>query len=74
MGKCGAVLAAEHVLKKKFGEEEALKKISELEMRFTQMNSSLMCRELKGIGTGKVLRTCRGCVTDAVVILEDLLR
>ena len=74
MGKCGAVLAAEHVLKKKFGDEAASKKISELEMRFMQMNSSIMCRELKGIGTGKVLRTCRGCVTDAAVMLEDLLK
>ncbi|MBO4866514.1 MAG: C_GCAxxG_C_C family protein [Ruminococcus sp.] len=74
MDKCGAVLAAELVLKRKFGEEIASKKIAELEKRFMEMNSSLMCRELKGIGTGKVLRTCRGCVTDASVILEDLLK
>lgn len=73
MGKCGAVLAAELVLKKKFGEEKAAAKIAELESRFMAMNSSVMCRELKGMGTGKVLRTCRGCVTDAAVILEDIL-
>ena len=32
-----------------------------------------MCRELKGIGTGIVLRPCRGCVEDAAEILEEIL-
>ena len=72
MVKCGAVLAAEEVLKAKFG-EEAAEKIAELEKRFTEMNSTVLCRELKGFGTGKVLRPCRGCVTDAALILEDML-
>ncbi len=73
MVKCGAVLAAEQVLIEKYGEEGAADKIAELERRFTEMNSSVVCRELKGFGTGKVLRPCRGCVTDAAAILEDML-
>lgn len=72
MGKCGAVLAAEQVLREKFG-EKADSMIAELERRFTEMNSSVVCRELKGFGTGKVLRPCRGCVTDAAAILEKML-
>ena len=32
-----------------------------------------MCRELKGVETGQVLRTCRGCVEDAAEILEEIL-
>ena len=72
MGKCGAVLAAEYVLDKKFGANaEPLKK--EFEQRFTEMNRTLMCKELKGALTGKVLRSCRGCVTDAAELLDDIL-
>lgn len=33
---------------------------------FKEQNGSVICRDLKGIGTGKVLRTCDGCVEDAV--------
>ena len=72
MIKCGAVLSAEYVLRKKFG-NSADEKIAEFEKRFTQMNSSLNCRELKGGLTGKMLRSCRGCVTDASLILEEML-
>ena len=71
MGTCGAVLAAKTVLAKKFGAEDP--RSDELEARFRQMNQSAMCRELKGALTGKPLRSCRGCVTDAAELLEELL-
>ncbi len=72
MGKCGAVLAAEYVLDKKFGDaSEPLKK--EFEQRFTEMNQTLVCKELKGALTGKVIRSCRGCVTDAAELLDDII-
>ena len=71
MGKCGAVLAAEYVLKKKF-HEYADEKAGEFDKEFTDMNKSLMCRELKGSLTGTPLRSCRGCVTDAAEILERM--
>jgi len=73
MGKCGAVLAAEYVLDRKFGDaSEPLKE--EFEQRFTEMNRTLICKELKGALTGKVIRDCRGCVTDAAELLDDILR
>ena len=37
---------------------------------FEEKNQSVICRELKGIDTGKVLRSCNGCIADAVEILE----
>jgi len=37
------------------------------------MNGSLICKELKGVGTGKVLRSCRGCVMDSAELLEKLI-
>ena len=73
MVTCGAVLAAEQVLKDKLGEEASAELRAELERRFIEKNTSVVCRELKGFGTGKVLRPCRGCVTDAAEILEELL-
>ena len=73
MGKCGAVLAAEYVLAKKFGEEAAQEKTAEFERRFAEMNQTLMCKELKGALTGKPIRSCRGCVTDAAELLDALV-
>ncbi|MBO6230464.1 MAG: C_GCAxxG_C_C family protein [Ruminiclostridium sp.] len=72
MGKCGAVLAAEYVLEKKLG-SDAVSAKAEFEKRFTEMNRTLMCKELKGALTGKIIRSCRGCVTDAAEILADIL-
>ncbi len=72
MGKCGAVLAAEYVLEKKFGSDAEEKK-RQFEQQFTEMNTTLMCKELKGSLTGKAVRSCRGCVTDAAELLEKML-
>ena len=37
---------------------------------FKEKNQSVICKELKGVETGTVLRDCRGCVEDAAAILE----
>ena len=36
---------------------------------FQEKNDSVICKELKGVETGKVLRSCPGCIDDAVEIL-----
>ena len=74
MTKCGAVLAAEYVLRNKYPDDIAEKKIKEFEDEFSSLNKSLVCRELKGTGTGKVLRSCRGCVTDSAEILGKIIQ
>ena len=72
MGKCGAVLAAEYVIDQIFGDSsEAVKE--QFEAEFKKKNTTLMCRELKGSLTGKVIRSCRGCVTDAAELLSDII-
>lgn len=40
---------------------------------FRKKNGSVICKELKGIETGKVLRSCPGCIEDAVHIAEEVL-
>ena len=45
----------------------------EIVQAFIQKNGSAVCKELKGIETGKVLRSCPDCIMDAVEIVEDVL-
>lgn len=71
--KCGAVLGAEAVLRGKYPESLAEKKVREFEEAFTSMNGSLNCRELRGLAGGRRLRSCSGCVSDSAEILEKLL-
>lgn len=72
MGKCGAVMAAEYIISKKYP-DRAEQMCSEFENSFKDMNRSVICRELKGALTGAPLRSCRGCVTDAAELLDKLL-
>ena len=67
--KCGAILAVEEILKEKKPE-----KVAELEKRFKNKNSSIFCRDLRGIDTGVRIIPCTSCVEDASAILEELLK
>ena len=40
---------------------------------FEDKNGATACRDLKGIGTGKVLLSCPGCIEDAAEIVEKVL-
>lgn len=40
---------------------------------FREKNSSLVCKELKGIETNKILRSCDGCIEDAARIAYMVL-
>ena len=77
---CGAVSAMAAVvgmdnsdgdLDKPGTKKETYKKIRSLSEKFADMNSSLVCRELKGVDTGSPLRSCNGCIADAADILEE---
>lgn len=41
--------------------------------KFIERNGSCICRELKGIDSGTPLRTCPGCIDDAVEIIQEAL-
>lgn len=73
----GAVMAAGMKNSKMNGEKPTKgstyllsKKIAE---KFKQKNGSVVCKELKGLETGKALRSCQGCIEDAVQIAEEIL-
>ena len=40
---------------------------------FEEKNCSVTCRELKGVDTGTVLRSCSGCIEDAVDLVSEVL-
>ena len=52
---------------------QTMKKVRELAAEFEQKNGSIVCRELKGIDTGKVLCSCDGCIEDGIRILGEYL-
>lgn len=81
-GTCGAVTGACVLagLKRSSGNLEkpdskaASYKLSrEILRQFEQQNQSVVCKELKGVGTGKVLRACADCIQDAAEIAENVL-
>ena len=50
-----------------------LKNAREIVSRFKERNKSVTCKDLKGVETGVVLRSCPDCVRDAAEFLEDIL-
>lgn len=40
---------------------------------FHEKNGTITCKELKGVETGKVIRSCPDCIRDAVEIAERVL-
>lgn len=45
----------------------------EIVAKFAEKNNATRCRDLKGLDTGKVLRSCPGCIEDAVEIVQEVL-
>lgn len=81
-GTCGAIsgaVAIAGMLNSK-GSSQVRSKVDTYQMarkivaKFEEKNGATLCHELKGIETKKVLRSCDGCIKDAVEILEELLR
>lgn len=66
----GAGVVAGMVLKDKKASFAASKEII---TKFKEQNKSVICKELKGVGTGKALRECNDCVRDAALFLEEAL-
>ena len=41
--------------------------------RFREKTGSTVCKELKGIDTGKILRSCPDCIMDGVEAVQEVL-
>lgn len=82
MGTCGAVsgmaavvgmIESDGALDAPKSKKESYKAMKALTEQFKAKNQSVICREIKGVDTKKVLRSCDGCVQDAAEILEGYL-
>lgn len=82
MGTCGAVSGMGFVAGMKNSDgniaDPATKKgtyrlMKEMTKAFKVKNSSITCWEIKGVDTGKPLRSCDGCIEDAAKIIEEHL-
>lgn len=45
----------------------------ELIQKFEVKNGATLCKDLKGLSTGTVLRSCQGCIEDAVELVQEIL-
>lgn len=82
-GTCGAVSGAVviigllnstgHINGAPYSKAETYKIVKNMIADFRAKNGAAICRDLKGIDTKKVLRSCDGCIEDSVNILEKTI-
>lgn len=71
-GTCGALVGAIMVSSMLSPPGEAMKNSRTIMPRFKELCGATICRELKGIGTGKILCSCEDCVRNAILALEEV--
>lgn len=74
-GTCGAIVGTGIVLGMyhKGDRVKATQGMRRIMKKFQARNDATVCKVLKGVGTGKVLRACDDCVADAAEFLEEEL-
>lgn len=79
---CGAVTAmvmlaglenADGNVEKNTTKQQTYAAGSDFMAKFEEMNKSIICRELKGLDTKVMLRSCNGCIEDAVQIVCEYI-
>ena len=69
---CGALCGAEMILgMKKFQGKPIRQDAKNLYEKFVEKCGASICKEIKGVETGKILCSCDDCVFNAVGILEE---
>ena len=73
-GTCGALVGAILVAGLRTGGEGTISLSRKMLPRFKELcGGATICRDLKGIGTGKVLCSCENCVRNAVLAAEEAI-
>lgn len=79
-GTCGALAGALMIngmrVRQEHPDEEnpkaaAYKSNKELMKKFEEKTGAVICRQIKGVDTGEVLRSCDGCIQDAAELLNE---
>lgn len=61
-------------LDKPASKKSSYKASKAMKKAFEEKVGSVICKEIKGVETGKTLRSCDGCIEDAVEIAEKYLK
>ena len=72
-GTCGALVGAIMVVGLRTNGSGTISLSRKMLPRFKELCGATICRDLKGIETGKVLCTCDNCVRHAVLAAEEAL-
>ena len=81
-GTCGAISGAIAVISFKNSDGNLSNPASkastyqlskQVHQKFAEKNCATICRVLKGVDTGNVLRSCNGCIEDAEEIVKEIL-
>ena len=72
-GTCGALVGAIMVSSLLSKKSEAMAASRAILPRFKELCGATICRDLKGIDTGKVLCSCENCVRNAVRAVGEAL-
>ena len=70
---CGALVGANMILGLRTNGEGTVRQSRELLAKFREKCGAVTCKDLKGVGTGKVLCECDNCVRNAVKVLGEIL-
>ena len=70
---CGALVGANMILGLRTNGEGTVRQSRELLANFREKCGAVTCKDLKGVGTGKVLCECADCVRNAVKALGEIL-
>ena len=71
---CGALCGAQMILGlKKYNGKPIRQNAAELYKKFVEKCGGSICKEIKGVKTGKILCSCDDCVKNAVEILEQTI-
>ena len=70
---CGALIGANMILGLRTNGEGTVRQSRELLSKFKEKCGAVVCKDLKGVETGKVLCECADCVRNAVLALGEIL-
>lgn len=73
-GSCGALAGAAVIIG--LANKDRVKSMADMRLimnRFKHRNGSVICKDLKGIGTNDIFRDCNDCIGDACRLLEQTL-
>ena len=72
-GSCGALVGAAMIMGMQIKGKSSIRYIKQLSDLFKEKSGAVICGELKGVKTGKILCSCADCVRNAVLAYGEIM-